>query len=122
MASPLDDLPAEPDVWDLEQEIRAEIAASRRIVVALDDDPTGVQTVHDTPVLTVWDRESLAAELAPDPDSGSIRPLFFILTNSRSLPEAEAVRLNEAIGRELLAARDTVNAVIGDPAARIDVV
>jgi uncharacterized protein YgbK (DUF1537 family) len=122
MASPFDGLPPEPDVQELEQQIRAEIAASRRIVVALDDDPTGVQTVHDTPVLTVWDRESLAAELLPDPVTGPIRPLFFILTNSRSLPEADVVRLNESIAGELLAARDSVNAGIANPAARIDVV
>ncbi len=122
MVSPFDGLPPEPDIQDLEQQIRAAIATSRRIVVAFDDDPTGVQTVHDTPVLTVWDRESLAAELAPDPATGRTRPLFFILTNSRSLPEAAAVRLNESIARELLAARDEVNAEIGDPTARIDVV
>ncbi len=122
MASPFDGLPPEADIPDLEQQIRAQVAASRRIVVALDDDPTGVQTVHNTPVLTVWDRESLAAELLPDPDTGAIRPLFFILTNSRSLPEAEAVRLNESIARELLAARDAINADIAEPTARIDVI
>ena len=32
----------------------------------LDDDPTGTQTVHDVPVLTVWDEDTLRAELAPD--------------------------------------------------------
>ncbi|MCP4422953.1 MAG: hypothetical protein GY803_00530, partial [Chloroflexi bacterium] len=35
-------------------------------------------------------------------------PTFYILTNSRSLPEAEAVALNREIGRNLLAASERV--------------
>ncbi len=71
-------------------------------VIALDDDPTGTQTVHDTPVLTEWSVESLAAELQNE------LPCFYILTNSRSLPLAGAQALNAEIGRNLLeAARQT---------------
>ncbi len=122
MPFPLDSLPPEFAATDLDAMIQAGVTASRRVVVALDDDPTGVQTVHDTPVLTVWDRESLAAELTP-PDGGAApRPLVFILTNARSLPEADAVRLNEAISREVIAARDAVNVTIVNPDAKIDVV
>lgn len=121
----LDALPPEFDDDRLETTLRQEIAASRGVVVALDDDPTGVQTVHNTPVLTVWDRESLAAELAPAHAgnlAARVPPLVFILTNSRSLPEEEARRLNGVITRELLAARDAVNAGFSDPASRIDIV
>ncbi|KAK8069080.1 hypothetical protein PG994_005696 [Apiospora phragmitis] len=32
------------------------------ILVALDDDPTGTQTCHDIPVLTVWDKPALVSE------------------------------------------------------------
>ena len=83
---------------DLEQRVREAVAVSGRTVVALDDDPTGVQTVHDTAVLATWDREALAAEL------GRAAPLFFVLTNSRSLPEAPAMALNGEIAGNLLAA------------------
>src|SRR5690554_6703797 len=76
-------------------EIRGAIRTSGKTLVVLDDDPTGTQTVHDVAVLTVWDVESLAAELA----SGA--PCFYILTNSRSLPPAEAARLNSEIGANL---------------------
>ena len=76
------------------------MAASGRAVVALDDDPTGVQTVHDTIVLAEWDAATLAAELRRS------RPLFFLLTNSRSLPEAAATELNRKIAMNLLAARE----------------
>jgi len=124
MMLPMDALPPEYVDSDLDQHLRREISASRRVVVALDDDPTGVQTVHDVPVLTVWDRESLAAELTPIArgDGPPIpQPLFFILTNSRGLTESEATRLNEAITREVAAARDAVNSAISDPALWVDI-
>jgi uncharacterized protein YgbK (DUF1537 family) len=87
---------------DLERRVRDEVAASGRKLVALDDDPTGVQTVHDTAVLARWSVADLAAELR-EPN-----PVFFVLTNSRSLPEAEAVALNaEIVGNLAAAARET---------------
>ena len=36
----------------------------KRKIVVLDDDPTGVQTVHDLPVYTDWRRETLEKGLA----------------------------------------------------------
>ncbi len=87
-------LPAEwPD--PLLPEIRRQVTASGRKLVVLDDDPTGTQTVYDVPVLTSWAVEALAAELAAD------GPVFYILTNSRSLPVAQAQSLNQEIGRNL---------------------
>ena len=38
-----------------------EIAASNKKLVVLDDDSTGVQTVHDISVYTGWDRDSIRA-------------------------------------------------------------
>lgn len=83
---------------DLLPEIRAQVAAAERQVVVLDDDPTGTQTVHGVPVLTHWSVEALRAELA----TGG--PGFYLLTNSRSLPVAEAQALNREIGRNLVQA------------------
>jgi uncharacterized protein YgbK (DUF1537 family) len=83
---------------DLRGSIRARVEASGRALVVLDDDPTGTQTVHDVPVLTTWEVDALAAELS----SGG--PVFYILTNSRSLPAAGADALNREIGRNLLEA------------------
>ncbi|GIV79052.1 MAG: hypothetical protein KatS3mg050_3446 [Litorilinea sp.] len=76
-------------------EIRRQVAAGGRKLVVLDDDPTGTQTVYDVPVLTSWEVEALKAELAAD------GPVFYILTNSRSLPLAQAQALNQEIGRNL---------------------
>jgi uncharacterized protein YgbK (DUF1537 family) len=83
---------------DLERQVRDAVAASERKVVALDDDPTGVQTVHNTAVLARWNRDVLAAELRRS------APLFFVLTNARSLPEEGATALNREIAAQLLAA------------------
>lgn len=90
-----DQFPPEYPDDGLETRVQAAVAASNRKVVALDDDPTGVQTVHGIAVLSRWDPELLAAELQSD------APAFFLLTNSRSLPEADAVALNREIVRNL---------------------
>lgn len=86
---PLDDPGLEERVW-------VAVADSGRKIIALDDDPTGVQTVHDVAVLAGWDAVTLAAEL------GRPAPLFFILTNSRALPEDRAAALNREIAGTLL--------------------
>lgn len=78
--------------------VTALITAGRRKVVVLDDDPTGTQTVHGIDVLTDWSEPALAAALK-DP-----RPCFFVLTNSRSLPEPAAVELTRTLAANLRAA------------------
>lgn len=81
---------------DLTDEIRTELVGSRRTLVALDDDPTGTQTVHDVPVLTVYDLESLT-EVIEDIQP----PLLFILTNSRSLAEYQTQEMHATIAERL---------------------
>ena len=66
------------------------------VIAVLDDDPTGSQTVHGVQVVTRADRIAIEAALeAP----GST---CFVLTNTRSLPEDDAVELNARLGRSLL--------------------
>ena len=48
-------------------------------IIAIDDDPTGSQTVHSCLLLTRWDPDTLAAALR-DP-----APLFFVLSNTRGM-------------------------------------
>lgn len=75
--------------------ILGRLAAGNACVVAVDDDPTGNQSVRDAPILTGWSEEELAGAVR-DPAR-----LAFVLTNTRSLPEAEAARINEEIGGRL---------------------
>lgn len=65
------------DEEKLNAALAAEAAASNRKIIVLDDDPTGVQTVHDIYVYTDWTVESLRKGFAAP------EKLFFILTNSR---------------------------------------
>ncbi|MEZ5039705.1 MAG: four-carbon acid sugar kinase family protein [Saprospiraceae bacterium] len=90
-----------PPIWptSLLAEIRAIHKQSGKRLVILDDDPTGTQTVHGVPLLTEWSVKSLRNELKQS-------NVFFVLTNSRSLPEEEAVALALEIGQNLLQAAE----------------
>lgn len=72
-------------------------------IIVLDDDPTGTQTVQNIPVLTTWSVEVLSQEMK----SGT--PLFYILTNSRALPQAEASELAKEIGQNIKIASEQVD-------------
>ncbi|MEL6142148.1 MAG: four-carbon acid sugar kinase family protein, partial [Bacteroidota bacterium] len=65
------------------------------VIIVLDDDPTGTQTVYDLPVLTSWSQDVILTEF----QAGT--PTFFILTNSRSLTEDEAIKLAREIGQNI---------------------
>ena len=81
--------PPVPDRPGALAEIRDRIPSRGRLLV-IDDDPTGTQSVHGVPVLTAWSRQDLAGALQ---DAGTV----FVLTNSRSLPERDAVAVNTEI-------------------------
>lgn len=86
-----------PPVWPEEvlNKINQLRGSLKRKVVVLDDDPTGTQTVSNIPVVTRWDRDTIANEFEQE------YPGFFILTNSRSLNEYETRKLHHAIGTNL---------------------
>lgn len=65
-------------------------------IVVLDDDPTGVQTVHDISVYTGWDVDSLRQAFEEK------NSLFFVLTNSRSFTGEETVQVQQTIARRLV--------------------
>ena len=75
--------------------LRNRLATQQRVVVVIDDDPTGTQTVAGVPVIARATPRSIDEEMDRD---GHV---FFVLTNSRSLPAAEAVRVNRDLGRWL---------------------
>jgi uncharacterized protein YgbK (DUF1537 family) len=94
--------PARPDDDGLRASIRALRAKGHLLLGVLDDDPTGSQAVHDVQVVTVIDQSAYGA--AFEGAAGTC----FVLTNTRSLDEADAVALNERVARGLLAAGDRV--------------
>lgn len=60
-------------------------------LVVLDDDPTGVQTVHDVSVYTDWEEESIRNGFKEK------EAMFFILTNSRSFSVEETTKVHQDI-------------------------
>ncbi len=96
--------PPERKVEGALEEIRRRVVESGRRVAVLDDDPTGVQSVHGVPVLTTWAVEDLRWALE------QTSPTFFVLHNSRSLPEEEAVAMNREIARNLSEAANEAGA------------
>jgi uncharacterized protein YgbK (DUF1537 family) len=95
-------LPPSPET-SLIGEIRGQVERNGKKIVMLDDDPTGTQTVYDTPVLTDWSISSLT-QIFAEPGL-----LFCILTNSRSLSAEVASRLMIEIIQNL----DEVSAQLG---------
>jgi uncharacterized protein YgbK (DUF1537 family) len=95
-------LPPEPDEAALFPRIQEMVAQSGRTLVVIDDDPTGTQTVADVELLLAWDEARLRETLQQE------RRLFYLLTNSRSMPEQEAAALNERSARQLKAASESI--------------
>ena len=67
----------------------------KKKIVVLDDDPTGVQTVHDISVYTGWDLDSIREGFAEE------GKLFYILTNSRGLTVAQTTQVHQDIARRV---------------------
>lgn len=76
-------------------------------MVVFDDDPTGIQTVHDCLLVTEWTEENLHTAFHDK------QPFFYILTNSRAMTAQEArntlrsaveavVKVNESYGFQLI--------------------
>lgn len=101
----LDRYPASMEETEIDALLRAEMERDRAKWIVLDDDPTGTQTVHDVSVYTHWDTASLEQGLR---DPGR---LFYVLTNSRGMTEAETVRAH----REILSAAQEASRRTGTP-------
>ncbi|MBE0011202.1 four-carbon acid sugar kinase family protein [Arthrobacter sp. AET 35A] len=86
--------------------IATAVQASGRILVVLDDDPTGTQSVADLPVLTSWEPSDFAWAFAQR-IGGAPAPAVYVLTNTRSLdPETTASRNREIVTNSLDAATE----------------
>lgn len=86
------------------------------ILIILDDDPTGTQTVHDVPVLTTWSVPILTTELQRTSHGSG----FFILTNSRALHAPSARDLIRETCWNLVEAAKLVGNIRIEVASRSD--
>ncbi len=71
------------DLRTVDEMLEKELAKLNKKIIVLDDDPTGVQTVHDISVYTDWSLESIEQGFLED------NSMFFLLTNSRGFTSAE---------------------------------
>ena len=75
---------------------------SDRVLVVLDDDPTGTQSVADLPVLMNWSPSSLEWAFRQG------KPAVYVMTNSRSLAPEDAEDRNRQVARSAFAAAEKV--------------
>ena len=68
----------------------------RTRVVVLDDDPTGIQTVHGCLLLTQWNRSTVAVAFEDD------CPFFYVLTNTRAYTTEEAREITRSLMETIL--------------------
>lgn len=80
---------------DQKEKVKKMLAKARegfdRKIVVLDDDPTGVQTVHGVYVYTDWREETISGAFLEETD------MFYILTNSRSFSSEETKQAHEEL-------------------------
>jgi uncharacterized protein YgbK (DUF1537 family) len=68
---------------------------SKPKIIVLDDDPTGSQTVHGCLLLMQWDIDTLRLGLRDK------SPIFFVLTNTRSLTPEDAAAVTKEVCQNL---------------------
>jgi len=72
-------------------------------MIVLDDDPTGVQTVHDISVFTDWSLESIEQGFNEE------QSMFFILTNSRGFTAEETEKAHREMAENILTVASKLN-------------
>lgn len=86
--------PVETSIVD--EMIEKELEALNKKIIVLDDDPTGVQTVHGISVYTDWTEDSIEKGFAEE------NSMFFILTNSRGFTAAETEKAHQEIAANIV--------------------
>ena len=102
-AESLANLPALPDAQVVDDLLFEELRQFKHKIIVLDDDPTGVQTVHGVSVYTDWTVESIEAGFKEE------QPMFFILTNSRGFTSEETRQVHEDIAATIQQVSDQLH-------------
>lgn len=97
LASLLARLPAARRPEATGQELQRQLASDQRKIIVLDDDPTGIQTVHDVPVYTGWELPQMEALFRES------SRLCFVLTNTRAMSAQAAATVIRQITERVCA-------------------
>ncbi|WP_024287518.1 four-carbon acid sugar kinase family protein [Cellulomonas sp. KRMCY2] len=92
--------------------VAASVAAAPRILVVLDDDPTGTQSVADLPVLLRWEVEDFVWAFTHRIGT-TTAPAVYVLTNTRSLDATEAAARTRDVVTTALAAAAATGTTLG---------
>lgn len=84
-----------PDESKVNELLKEQLQKLNKKIVVLDDDPTGVQTVHGISVYTDWTKESIEAGFKEE------NSMFFVLTNSRGFTSAETEKVHREIAKTI---------------------
>ena len=85
----------EPNRDEIKDRLKDERNGVNHKIVVLDDDPTGVQTVHGVSVYTDWTKEIIVQGFQEE------NQIFFLLTNSRSFTAQETTVVHQDIARRV---------------------
>ncbi|WP_160036146.1 four-carbon acid sugar kinase family protein [Paenibacillus sp. An7] len=91
------------DTTLVNETIKNELSNFNKKIIVLDDDPTGVQTVHGISVYTDWSLESIEKGFQEE------NSMFFILTNSRGFTAAETTKAHQEIAANIVEAAKKSN-------------
>ncbi|MFH0067104.1 four-carbon acid sugar kinase family protein [Peribacillus sp. NPDC056705] len=80
----------------LRAKIKAHLKQTKHKFIVLDDDPTGVQTVHDIFVITDWGKDWIKKGLSNE------RSVLYILTNTRSYNAEKTENINREIVQNIV--------------------
>lgn len=94
--SELEKLPPVPEKY---RACTESMSKSGKKIIVLDDDPTGTQTVCDTPVYTDWEAGTIESAFRDE-----AHPMFYILTNSRGMTAEETAPVHRTIAENIVAA------------------
>lgn len=87
-----------PDVDQtaINERLEKELLDLNKKIIVLDDDPTGVQTVHNISVYTDWSLDSIEKGFLEN------NSMFFLLTNSRGFTAEETEKVHHEIASNIL--------------------
>ena len=84
-----------PDKDMIDLLLEKEVIGNNGKIIVLDDDPTGVQTVHDVSVYTDWSIDSIRKGFEEE------SRLFFLLTNSRGFTALQTTKAHTEIAENV---------------------
>lgn len=88
-------IPQLPNCSSIKNLLAQNIKNQKVKIFVLDDDPTGIQTVHGVTVFTRWDENVIRSAFFDQAQ------LFYILTNTRGLKANQAQQINQVIAENI---------------------